>query len=78
MGCYLASKKINSEFMLGTGKLTSIIQLAKYFNHKIKFIPKRKGERLGNAANIHMGFKKLNYRYKIEIKDYIKDFISKK
>jgi UDP-glucose 4-epimerase len=78
MGCYLASKKINSEFMLGTGKLTSIIQLAKYFKHKIKFIPKRKGERLGNAANIHMGFKKLNYKYKIEIKDYIKDFISKK
>ena len=78
-GCYIASKNINnSEYMLGTGKLTSIIELAKFFKHKIKFIPKRKGERLGNAANLKKGFKKINYKPSVNIKDYIEKFIKAK
>jgi UDP-glucose 4-epimerase len=78
-GCYIASKNINnSEYMLGTGKLTSIIKLAKFFKYKIKFIPKRKGERLGNAANLKKGFKKINYKPTVNIKDYIENFIKEK
>jgi UDP-glucose 4-epimerase len=77
-GCYLASKKVNnSEYMLGTGISTSILKLAKYFNHKTIFIKKRKGERFGNVANTKMGFKKINYKPKIILKNYIEDFISK-
>jgi UDP-glucose 4-epimerase len=78
-GCYIASKNINNtEYMLGTGKLTSIIELAKFFKHKIKFIPKRKGERLGAAANLKEGFKKINYKPTVNIKDYIENFVKAK
>jgi hypothetical protein len=40
-------------------------------------IPERKGERIGQSAKIVNGFKKLNYKPKYNIKDYIKEFISK-
>jgi len=77
-GCYLAMiKGKNNEYMLSSGKKYSILQIAKMFNVKHKFIPSRLGDRsdstfLNNNAKIILGFKAKN-----NIKTYIKEFINK-
>jgi len=78
-GCILAlqKKKYNKEYRLGNGELLTIIELAKLFKSKIKMVPERKGERIGQSAKIANGFKKLNYKPKHNIKNYVKEFISK-
>ena len=75
-GCMLAWKKgRQNDYMLGTKKQYSILEIAKMFKHKIKLLPARDGERFGtsipnNNASIHLG-----YKPKIDIKDYISIFI---
>lgn len=77
-GCYLAFKKgRNSEYMLGTKKTYSVIQIAKMFKRKIKFIPSRPGERLGSVNKSNKAFSHLGYKANIDIKDYIEKFIKK-
>ena len=77
-GCYLAWKKgKQSNYMLGTKKTYSIIQIAKMFKSKVKYLPSRKGERLGSTIPNNNAFKYLGYQSKIDIKDYISDFIKK-
>ena len=77
-GCYLAMiKGKNNEYMLSSGKKYSILQIAKMFNVKHKFIPSRPGDRadstiLNGNAKIILGFKA-----KKNIKTYIKEFINK-
>ena len=45
-GCYLAFRNgRQNEYMLGTDKQFSILQIAKMFKRKIKFLPPRKGDR---------------------------------
>ena len=77
-GCYLVWKKgKQNEYMLGTKKSYSITQIAKMFKSKITYLKSRPGERFGstilnnNAENI------LKYKAKKNIKDYIKDLITK-
>ena len=77
-GCYLAmTKGKNNEYMLSSGKKYSILQIARMFNLKHKFIPSRPGDRadstiLNNNAKTILGFKA-----KKNIKTYIKEFINK-
>ena len=77
-GCYLAMiKGKNNEYMLSSGKKYSILQIAKMFNAKHKFIPSRPGDRsdstiLNSNAKIILSFKA-----KKNIKTYIKNFINK-
>ena len=77
-GCYLAMiKGKNNEYMLCSGKKYSILQIAKMFDAKHKFIPSRPGDRgdstiLNNNAKNILGFKA-----KKNIKTYIKEFINK-
>ena len=76
-GCYLAWKKgKQSEYMLGTKKQYSIIDIAKMFRSKIKFIPKRKGERFKSSITNNNAHKLLGYRSTIDIPEYIKKFIT--
>ena len=76
-GCYLAWKKGNqNEYMLGTQKTYSIIEIAKFFNSKIKYLPSRPGERFGSTIKNNNAKKILGYKSKIDIKDYIKKIIS--
>ena len=77
-GCYLAMiKGKNNEYMLCSGKKYSILQIAKMFDAKHKFIPSRPGDRAdstilnNNAKNI------LGFKAKKNIKTYIKEFINK-
>jgi len=75
-GCYLAWKKGNqNHYMLGTKKTYSIIEIAKSFNKKIKYLPSRPGERFNSKIPNNNAEKILGYKAKIDIKDYIKNLI---
>jgi len=77
-GCYLAFKKgKNTEYMLGTKKTYSVIQVAKMFKSKINFIPSRPGERLGSVNKSNKALSHLGYKANIDIKNYIEAFIKK-
>ena len=77
-GCYLAWKKGNqNHYMLGTKKTYSIIQIAKMFNTKIKYLPKRPGERFGSTIPNNNARKILGYTAKKDIRDYIKSIVKK-
>ncbi len=78
-GCYLAwTKGRGSEYMLGTKKQYSIMQIAKMFKTKIKLIPFRQGERFSSFIPNTNASKILNFKSSIDIKTYIDDFINKK
>jgi UDP-glucose 4-epimerase len=75
-GCYLAWKKgKQNHYMLGTKKTYSIIEIAKSFNKKIKYLPSRPGERFNSKIPNNNAEKILGYKAKIDIKDYIKNLI---
>ena len=75
-GCYLAFRKgRQNEYMLGTNKKYSILQIAKMFKRKIKFLPKRKGDRSGSNMTNNNAFNYLGYKAKINIKVYINNII---
>ena len=77
-GCYLAFKKgKQKEYMLGTKKQYTVLQIAKMFNTKIKFLPPRDGERFGSSMPNNNALIYLGYKAKINIKDYIKNIIKK-
>ena len=77
-GCYLAwTKGKQKEYMLCTNKSYSIIQIANMFSTKIKFIKKRPGDRFGSIILNNNSKKILGFTAKINIKNYIKDFISR-
>ena len=77
-GCILAwNKGKNSEYMLGTNKCYSIIQIAKMFKSKVKYIPSRQGERFNSTKTNNNAKKILGYSAKIKITDYIKNFRKK-
>ena len=76
-GCYLAWKKgRQTEYMLGTKKQYRILDIAKMYDTKIKLIPFRKGERFKSSIINNNAQKHLGYRSKIDIKDYIKNYIN--
>ena len=77
-GCYLAWKKGNqNHYMLGTTKSYSILEIAKMFKTKIKYLPKRPGERFGSTILNNNAKKTLEYKATIDIKKYIEDFVKK-
>ena len=78
VGCILAWKKGNqNEYMLGTKKNYSIIQIAKMFKTKIKYLPPRPGDRSNSTIPNNNSLKILGYKAKIDIKSYIKNFTKK-
>ncbi len=69
-------KNLNGEFMLGTNRNTSVIDIAKLFNHPIVYIEKKPGERLSSTIPDLESQKKLGYKAKIRIEDYIRSFLN--
>lgn len=70
--------KKNQEYQLASGKLYTIIQVAKMFKTKIKVIPQRPGERFSSKRdNLSKSKKELNFKIKYNLKKYIQDFIKK-
>ena len=77
--CYEAWKKnLNRHYSISNKKSYSILDVAKIFGGKIKFLPSRKGERYSSAL-IDKNFSNKVYKIfgKIDLKDYINDFLNK-
>ena len=78
-GCWLAlTKGKQNEYMLGTKKTYSIIDLAKMFKSKIKYLPSRMGDRTDSTMINNNAKKILRYKSTKSITTYIKNFINKK
>tara|TARA_B100001057_G_scaffold118265_1_gene116851 strand:- start:239 stop:1123 length:885 start_codon:yes stop_codon:yes gene_type:complete len=77
--CYLAwKKKLCRHYSISHKKSYSILEVAKLFKTKIKFLKKRRGERYASAlTNMNLSNKVYKYFGKISIKNYIENFINK-
>ena len=77
--CYLAWKKNKCKFYsISNKKSFTIIQLAKLFDYKIRYLPSRKGERYASAlSNLSLSNKIEKYFGSINLKDYIQNFCKK-
>ena len=74
--CYLAWKKnLCRHYSIANKKSHSLLEVAKMFNSKIKYLPRRPGERFGSTITNNNAKKILGYNAKKDIKDYIKEFI---
>ena len=75
--CYKAWKSNKSRFYSISNKDSyTILEVAKMFEKKIKFLPARKGERYASALTTLSLSKKIYQNYgKISLKKYIKEFV---
>ncbi len=76
--CYLAWKKnLCRHYSISSRKSYSIIEVAKLFNAKIKFLPKRAGERYASAlTSKNLSNKIYKYFGKINLQNYIQKFVN--
>ena len=77
--CYLAWRENKQRhYSISSRQKYSIIEIAKLFKKKIKFLPKRLGERYASSLTDHNLSNKIHKKFgKVKIKDYINDFIKK-
>ena len=77
--CYLAWKKnLCRHYSIASKKSYSILEVAEMFSTKIKFLPKRLGERYASALiNKNLSNNILRYYGRIKLSDYVKNLISK-
>tara|TARA_B100000579_G_scaffold393729_1_gene370559 strand:- start:1220 stop:2095 length:876 start_codon:yes stop_codon:yes gene_type:complete len=75
--CFMAWKKnLCRHYSITSKKSYSILEVAKMFNSKIKFLPKRSGERFASAlTKMNLSNKIYKYYGKIKLKDYIFNLI---
>ena len=75
--CYLAWKKnLCRHYSIANHKSFSILDVAKMFDSKIKYLPKRPGERYASAlTNMNLSNKVYKHFGKIDLKDYIKNVV---
>jgi len=76
-GCIKAAfNKKNKEYQIASGKLYSVLEVAKMFKTKIKLIAQRRGERFSSEReSLNKTKKELNFIPKYSLKKYIEDFI---
>ena len=76
--CYYAWKKNKCRhYSISNKKSYSIIQVARMFNTKIKFLPERPGERYASAlTSMNLSNKVYKLFGNIQLKDYIKTIIN--
>ena len=77
--CFLAWKKnLCRHYSITNKKSFTIIQVAKLFNSKIKFLKNRPGERYASAlTKMNLSNKVYRYYGKIKLTEYIKEFKKK-
>ena len=77
--CYLAWRENKQRhYSIASKQKYSIIEIAKLFKRKIKFLPKRLGERYASALTDRSQSSKIYKKFgKVKIKNYINDFIKK-
>ena len=78
--CYLAWKKNkNKHYSISSRKNYSILEVAKMFNAKIRYLPKRRGERFASAlTSMNLSNKVYKYFGKLDLKKYIESIVIKK
>ncbi len=78
--CYLAWKKnLCRHYSIANHKSYSILEVAKMFNTRVKYLPKRPGERYASAlTNMNLSNKVYKYFGKRDLKKYIKNIINSK
>ena len=78
--CYYAWKKNKCRhYSISNRKSYSMIQVAKMFKSKVKFLPARPGERYASAlTSMNLSNKIYKLFGSIQLKDYIKDIIIKR
>ena len=78
--CYHAWKKnLCRHYSITNNRSYSVLEVAKMFNSKIKFLPKRLGERYSSALISKTLSNKMYKQFgKINLKDYINNFIFKR
>ena len=76
--CYMAWKKnLCRHYSIASKQSYSILKVAKMFNTKIKYLPKRLGERYASAlTNKNLSNNIFRHYGKIKLTDYIKNLIS--
>jgi len=77
--CYLSWKKnLCRHYSIASRKSYSLLQVARMFKSKIKFLPRRAGERYASAlTDMNLSNKMHKYYGKIKLKDYIDNFTDK-
>ncbi len=77
--CYFAWKKnLSRHYSISSKEIYSIIDVAKMFKSKIKFLNKRPGERYASAlTKMNLSNKVYRYYGKIKLSKYISDFLKK-
>ena len=75
--CFLAWRKNKCRhYSISSHKNYSILEVANFFKTKIKYLPKRRGERYASAlTNMNLSNKVYKFFGKEDIKDYIRKFI---
>tara|TARA_B100000029_G_scaffold132525_1_gene126424 strand:+ start:1204 stop:2076 length:873 start_codon:yes stop_codon:yes gene_type:complete len=75
--CYLAWKKnLCRHYSISNHKIYSILEVANMFKSKIRYLPRRAGERYSSAlSNNNLSNKVYKYFGKIELKKYIKNIL---
>ena len=75
--CIFAWKKNKCKhYSIASDKSYSIIELAKLFKSKIKYLPKRAGERYASAlTKMNLNNKIIRLSAKIRLKNYVNDFL---
>jgi len=75
--CILAWKSNkNKHYSIASKQYFSIIELAKLFKSKIKYLPIRKGERFASAlTKVNLNNKIIRLSAKIKLQDYINNFL---
>ena len=78
--CFYAWKKNRCRhYSVSNKKSYTILQVAKMFNTKIKFLPSRKGERYASAlTNMNLSNKVYKIFGKISLKNYVKIIVNSK
>ena len=76
--CYVAWKKnLCRHYSIANKNSFSVLEVAKMFGTKIKFLPKRLGERYASAlTNKNLSNKIYKHYGKINLKDYVNNFIA--
>jgi UDP-glucose 4-epimerase len=74
--CFYAWKaRKNKHYSISNKKSFSILEIAKIFSKKVKFLPNRRGERYASAlTNMNLSNRVYKKYGKINIKDYIREF----
>ena len=76
--CIFAWRKNQCKhYSIASKQSYSIIELAKLFKSKIRYLPMRKGERFASAlTKMNLNNKIIRLSAKIKLKDYVKNFLS--